>query len=331
MLYQLNAKTKREQYKKVARVTLADIGWKELDLQNLLSQNIFDLISSTDLMTIFNERPRQEEPDILALDRAGDLYIFELKRWSGYSDNLLQVLRYGQLFGNSDYDELNDLYRKYEKQPEADLLSAHSSYFSLEGNDAIRKSDFNRKQHFLVVVNGLDQKTVEAILYWKKNGLSIDAVIYWVFSIGNEYYIEFNMYSPTENLLEYESSHYVLNTNYSNNTKHTDDMLRDHKAAAYYPGWREKIKKLQKGDTVFLYKSGTGIIAFGTADGKLQKADCDGHPDYEYYMHLDKFTVLQKAISAARMKEITNQGFPFRTTMFSLSEESAKAIIDVTK
>ena len=76
MLYKLNKNRDKDQYCKVKRVTLADIGWKELDLQNLLSKNIFDLISSTDLMTIFNERPMQEEPDILALDKEGDLYIF---------------------------------------------------------------------------------------------------------------------------------------------------------------------------------------------------------------------------------------------------------------
>ncbi len=327
MLYQINQNHDKTQYHKVKRVSLADIGWKELDLQNLLSKNLYDLISSTDLMTIFNERPRQEEPDILALDKDGDLYIFELKRWSGYTENLLQVLRYGQLFGNSDYDELNELYKKYEKQPHADLLATHKSYFSLDGEDELKKSEFNRKQHFLVVVNGLDQKTIEAILYWKKNGLNIDAIIYWVFSIGDGHYIEFSMYSPTENLLEYETSHYVLNTNYSNNRQHTDDMLREHKAAAYYPGWREKIQKLQKDDTIFLYKSGTGIIAYGIADGRLQKTDCDGYPDYEYFMSLNNFVVLKNPISASKMKELTNQGFSFRTTLFSISEEAAKKII----
>lgn len=331
MLYQLNQNRDKEQYRKVKRVTLADIGWKEHDLQNLLSKNIFDLISSTDLMTIFNERPMQEEPDILALDKEGDLYIFELKRWSGYTENLLQVLRYGQLFGSSDYDELNELYKKYEKQPQADLLSAHTSYFSFDGDNELKKSEFNRKQHFLVVVNGLDQKTVEAILFWKKNGLNIDAIIYWVFNVGEEYFIEFNMYSPTENLLEYETNNYVLNTNYSNNQQHTDDMLREHKAAAYYPGWREKIQKLQKGDIVFLYKSGTGIIAYGVADGKLQKVDCDGHPDFEYYMNLNKFVILNNPVSASQMKEITKQGYPFRTTMFSISEEAAKQLINIMK
>lgn len=85
----------------------------KLDLQELLSNHIQDLISSSELMTIFNERPRQEEPDILAMDSNGDLYIFELKRWSSHQENLLQVLRYGQLYGNSNYDELNEMFKKY--------------------------------------------------------------------------------------------------------------------------------------------------------------------------------------------------------------------------
>ncbi len=161
--------------------------------------------------------------------------------------------------------------------------------------------------------------------------MSIDAIIYWVFEINGEHYIEFNMYSPIEGYLEYEGNNYVLNTNYSNNKNHTDDMINEQKAAAYYPGWREKIGKLQRGDTVFLYKSGYGIIAYGTADGKLEKKDCDGYKDYEYYMHLDDFTVLKKPLSASKMKELTKQGFPFRTTMFYMSEECKEIIMKEIK
>ena len=129
MLYKLNQYQNRNIYQKVKRVTLADIGWKEKDLENLISHNIQDFISSNDLMTIFNERVRQEEPDILALDSAGDLYIFELKRWSGKQENLLQVLRYGQLFGRSNYDDLNSMYQKYQHNPCANLMQDHSFYF----------------------------------------------------------------------------------------------------------------------------------------------------------------------------------------------------------
>ncbi|MDO5714677.1 MAG: hypothetical protein Q4Q07_09620 [Tissierellia bacterium] len=331
MLYKLNLKTK--DYSKVNRVTLSDIGWKEIHLQNLLSNHIQDLISTSELMTIFNERPRQEEPDILALDKNGDLYIFELKRWSSHQENLLQVLRYGQLYGNSNYDELNDMFKKYIKNEDStvELQEFHKNYFDLSESTKVNKTDFNQKQNFLVVTNGLDQKTVEAIIYWKKNGLNIDAIVYWVFEINGEYFIEFNMYSPIEGFLEYENNTYILNTNYSNNTKNTEEMLRDKKAAAYYPGWREKIEKLQKGDMVFLYKSGYGIIAYGIASGKLEMQDCDGHPNYEYFMKLDKFKKLKKPFSAAEMKITTNQGFNFRQTMFSIEDTSKDLLLKKIK
>lgn len=324
MLYKLNAN--KQDYSKVNRITLADIEWKELDLQRLISSHIQDFIYSNELLTIFNERPRQEEPDILALDKNGDLYILELKRWSSGKENLLQVLRYGQLYGSSNYDELNELFQKYSES-KVELVDVHKQYFDLPDEKALRRSDFNNHQHFLIVTNGLDQNTVDAIRYWKNNGLSIDAIIYWIFEINGEHYIEFNMYSPIEGYLEYEGNNYVLNTNFSNNKNHTDDMINEHKAAAYYPGWREKIEKLQKGDTVFLYKSGSGIIAYGVANGKLVKKDCDGYKDYEYNMHLDNFTKLKKPMSAAKIKEITKQGFPFRTTMFLISEECRDIII----
>lgn len=191
MLYKLNPN--KQDYTKVKRVTLAEISWKELDLQRLMSSHIQDFIYSNDLLTIFNERPRQEEPDILAIDRNGDLYILELKRWSSDRENLLQVLRYGQLYGSSNYDELNELFQKYSKS-NAELLEIHKQYFDLPDDKALRKSDFNMHQHFLIVTNGLDQNTVDAIRYWKNNGLSIDAIIYWVFEINGEHYIEFNMY-----------------------------------------------------------------------------------------------------------------------------------------
>ncbi len=331
MLYKLDTNAKN--YAKVNRVTLSKFGWKEIDLQELLSNHIQDFISMNDLMTIFNERPRQEEPDILALDKNGDLYIFELKRWSSNKENLLQVLRYGQLFGNSNYDELNDMYNNYQAGNGSvlELDEIHQLYFDLSDSSKLSKESFNNKQHFLVVTNGVDQETVEAIIYWKKNGLNIDAIVYWVFEINDEYFIEFNMYSPLEGLLEFASNTYILNTNYSNNKEHTEDMLNDKKAAAYYPGWREKIQKIQKGDTVFLYQSGFGIIAYGIATGKLEKQDCDGIPEYEYFMKLDKFKRLMTPFSASEMKRVTKHGFNLRPTMFSISEECRELLLKEIK
>ena len=108
-------------------------------------------------------------------------------------------------------------------------------------------------------------------------------------------------------------------------------MIQEKKAAAYYPGWREKIQKLQKGDCVFLYQNGIGIIAYGLADGKLRKKDYDGYTDYEYYMNLMDFQTLKTPMSASDMRKIANKDFPFRMTMYSISEETKEAFINDIK
>lgn len=311
MLYKLIPKGNCE---KVERITLADIGWREKDLENLISKNIGDLIYSNDLMTIFTERQGNEEPDIIALDSIGDLYIFELKRWASNKENLLQVLRYGQLFGGSNYDALNDLYKKHNLNG-GELTDAHTKYFNLGDSGKLAAADFNQKQHFVIVTNGVDQETLEAISYWKNNGLNIDAIVYWVYKINNQPFIEFDMYSPVEGFISYENNSFVVNT--SGKT----EMIDEQKAAAYYPGWREKIQRLQKGDYVFLYHSGAGIVAYGIADGVLRKKDCDGHKDYEYYMHLNDFKKLKKPITANEMKVLAKKGFPFPQTMYTISDQ----------
>lgn len=329
MLYKLNLANDGSRCEKVERTTLKQIGWSEKDLEKLISENIQDFISTNDLMVVFNERARQEEPDILAVDQSGDLYIFELKRWVGRQENLLQVLRYGQMYGQSNYEDLNDMYRKYQESEDCDLAKRHADYFAF--SKPLARDTFNKNQHFIVVANGLDQQTIESIIYWRKNGLSVDAIVYWVFKINDQNYIEFSAYSQVDDYLEYESNSYVLNTNMTSDPKYTDEMLSEKKAAAYYPGWREKIQKFQKGDLVFLYKSGTGIIAYGKADGKVNKAPCDGHNDYEYNMKLNKFTRLESPISPSEMKRIANQSFNFMPTLFSISEEAATKILQHIK
>lgn len=323
MLYKLNKDTNKEKYTKVKRVTLAEIGWKEKDLETLIANNIEDFICANDLMTIFTERQWQEEPDILALDKNGELYIFELKREEAKNENLLQVLRYGQLYGNSDYNDLNELYRKYKKNKKSDLSADHTSCFSL--SEPIDKNKYNPTQHFLIMTNGIDQKTMEAIQYWKKIGLNIDAITYWIYLINNECFIEFNTYSNDKEKLQYETRFYIINTDYSNNKKHHEDMLKQHKAAAYGKGWKEKIEKKQSGDTVFLYQSGVGIVAYGKADGVLKKDGSDETRE-EYSMHLNDFVSTQP-LSAKDLKKLTKHNFIFTQTMFSISEEIASIII----
>lgn len=138
MLYEL---TSRGQYQKKAKTNLSDRGWTEENLEKMLIENIHDFVSERSLMPIFKQRKRQEEPDIMALDKKGNLYIFELKRWISDTENLLQVLRYGQIYGSSDYKDLNFMYNKYTEQGNLSLNKMQCQYFALD--KALKDEDFD--------------------------------------------------------------------------------------------------------------------------------------------------------------------------------------------
>lgn len=163
MLYSIEKKTAQEEpaMKPVPLSTLARAGWVEKDLENILAQRIDCVIRGDQLMVISQETRFQEEADILALDDKGTLYIFELKRWQGEQANLLQVIRYGQIFGQYRYTDLEDLFRKYIGEPTASLDEDHAQHFELA--EKLKRDSFNTTQRFVVVTAGVDIETLNHV------------------------------------------------------------------------------------------------------------------------------------------------------------------------
>ena len=211
MLFYLN-NADRTKIKSVKPSTFADLGWAEKDLENLISTNITRLIPENQLMVLFQERPFDEAADIYALDKKGDLYIFELKRWKGYQENILQVLRYGQIYGQYSYEQLQDLLRKYKNLPGIDLSEKHFEYFKELLDSKLNPHEFNRVQHFVVITNGTDLDTLNAIKYWEEKGLKIESIIYRIYNVGNEIIFEFNPYNPENTSLPSKSLYRVLSS-----------------------------------------------------------------------------------------------------------------------
>lgn len=119
---------------------------------------------------------------------------------------------------------------------------------------------------------------------------------------------------------------FMLNTNYNNDADTHFDMLNNQEAAAFCKGWKEYICQLSKGDKVYLYQSGVGIVAVGTVDGELEKSEYSGVADDKYSKSLKDFKTGFKAISARSFKELTGGGTNFRRTMVELSSMQAHKI-----
>ncbi|MFZ5635902.1 MAG: hypothetical protein ACOY82_04880 [Pseudomonadota bacterium] len=324
MLLTVNIKTRYAEKRRSERLKSFDL--KERDLQDVLFRSLDRLFPDDELVLLMQSRNWQEEPDLMAVDKNGDLYIFELKAWESHSSNLLQVLRYGQIFGSSKYADLDEWYKR-STDPSQSLGGAHRSKFGVE----LQEADFNRRQVFVVVTNGLDYRTREAVQYWRSSGLDVRPWVYRVYrGSEDEMLLEISPFrvvdNPYEDLAE---GYYVLNTNYGNRACDHADMLDNAKAAAYFDPWKFKIERLSKGDVVFLYQSGVGIVAMGVADGKLVKAPYQGNPDHadeEYFMKLNRFQRVSPPLSAAEIKRITGISHVFMSTMFGLDADSGKAV-----
>ena len=330
MLLSINLETRHPEKKRSE--SLGTFGLDERALQDILFRSLDRLFPEDELVLLMQSRHWREEPDLMAIDKAGSLYIFELKIWEAQSENLLQVLRYGQLFGASQYDDLNRLYERIRDENQT-LEDAHKSKFGGE----IRKEDFNRKQVFVVMTNGLDYRTREAIQYWRRSGLDIRPWVYRVYQgLSKEMLLEISAFRVEDNPYEdIAEGYYILNTNFQDGSDTTDhdDMLANAKAAAYYKPWKFRIESLQKGDFVFLYQSGSGIVAVGKADGKLQRKPYHGNLDdgeegvAEYSMNLVSFQRVSPPLQASEIKTITGVNYVFMQTMFGIGEDSGRTLM----
>ncbi len=60
---------------------LKDFNLKELDLQKILFRSLDRLFPDDELVVLMQSRRRREEPDLLDVDKNGNLFIFEQKAW----------------------------------------------------------------------------------------------------------------------------------------------------------------------------------------------------------------------------------------------------------
>ena len=112
---------------------------------------------------------------------------------------------------------------------------------------------------------------------------------------------------------------YIINTNKSNHPEDEMDMTSNKKCAAYYSPWKYYIDEIEANDIVFLYSSGTGIIARGIATGIPEMRDYQGETNEEHYMELDKFQILETQLPASKITELVGHDIRYNQTVISLA------------
>ena len=125
--------------------------------------------------------------------------------------------------------------------------------------------------------------------------------------------------------------YYILNTNTKHGMKDHNEMLEEQAASAFFGDVKACINWLQRGDRVFLYQNGIGIIAAGIATGETIVSayyddDVSSYEDEKRSQKLNEFCTNFLPITAKYCKDLTKSNITFLRTMTPLSEKQGEAL-----
>ncbi len=315
MLYKLDSSSgKFDKLEPVVFKDFASFGKLEKELEELIAKSILDvLFQDSSLMPIFQERQYQAEADIYALNERGELIIFELKRGSANEGAVHQALRYAQDAGQWSYAKLQEKYRKYVKA-EAELTEAHQEAFNLE--HALDVKEINNKQHLLVIGSAADDTLINAVDYWKKQGISIEFLPYRIYELGEEKYFEFFALPYDKHKNPSDTKGVLFDTNRSWDKESIWYMMENSRVAAFGDAKRF-IEYVYPGDIIFFSHKWAGLVAAARVD----KGDIKAPNKHTLYRDVKFITPIPrkeeaiKAMPFKKVSEITGKSFFWARTI----------------
>ena len=276
------------------------------------------LFEDAALITIFQERQHQAEADLYALNKAGDLVIFELKRGLAYEDAVLQAIRYAQDAGQWLYPELQHRYDGYLSKKDmstTNLREVHRDAFQLES--ALPASSFNCRQHLYIVSSAANEALIRAIDYWKTQGLSVEFLPYRIYEIQDQRYFEFFSFPYDRHRNPKTTKGILFDTNRSWCEDAIWEMMEKARVAAYGDA-KHVVTNLNRGDIVFYFHRGVGLIVAAKVIGP-PKFEVDSNEGYRKVKFLtpvpSRNNGIQRMMTAERVSQVTGRTFFWARTM----------------
>jgi len=326
VLYKLGSSSgKLDKLEPVAFKDFESFGNLEKDLEELIAKSILDILfEDSSLMPIFQERQYQAEADIYALNEKGELIIFELKRGAAGEGAVHQVLRYAQDAGQWSYSKLQKKYQQYSNT-ETELTQAHQEAFNLE--HALDAKEINNKQHLRVIGSAADDSLINAVDYWKKQGISIEFLPYRIYELGEEKYFEFFALPYDRHKNSSDIKGVLFDTNRSRDEESIWYMMENNRVAAFGDAKRF-IEYVYSGDIVFFSHKWAGLVAAARVNkGDIKAPDADTfYRDVKFITSIPNKGQEIKAMPFKKVSEITGKSFFWARTIKVpyLSKEEAE-------
>ena len=209
---------------------------------------------------------------------------------------------------------------------------AHKEAFNLE--HPLDAKEFNQKQYLIIIGSAADDSLINAVDYWKHQGISIEFLPYRIYEINNEKYFEFFAlpYDLHKNPSDVKGVLFDTNRSWDDNA--IWDMMENSRVAAFGDAKRF-VEYVYPGDIVFFSHKGTGLVAAARVKNTPIKAPDKEtlYRDVEFITPIPKKGKKIKAMPFEKVSDITGKSFFWARTIKVpyLSKEEAEELVKALK
>lgn len=284
------------------------------------------------VMIIASEITGEMQADVMAVDSQGNLIIIEIKRHGSDRNVIGQILDYAAQLSEWQYEEFDKRWKKDGGESKGDLLVAFQKFIE---NNSFSEEDFLKNRYLYILAAGEDE-SMKRIISWLRDGygVPIDFVSFGLFRGDNETLLRIGKIDVVPIVTNKEwSGDWFFNSNETNAPNAFEKMIPLNVIAAYGygpPTTEYKMNLPAKGQRVFMYVNGKGIVAVGKVleDSATQEKTVFNDDD-EYHRKVC-WTHTVKPTSAIKSSECSQWRYhlPVRCVIGKISDHRVADIIE---
>lgn len=210
--------------------------------------------------------------DLLGIDVEGSLYVIELKRNRTPRDVVAQVLDYASWVQELSYDDVKEVFDRNSRNQGVAFEQAYAARF-----DAAPDESLNENHRLVIVASELDPATERIVSYLSESyGVPLNAVFFRYFrddETEGEYLARSWLIDPNEVEAKatrasgkrppWNGHDYYITFGPPEIRAWRDGRKYGFVSASGGPRWIKPLKRLARGDRVFVHSPGNGYVGVG--------------------------------------------------------------------
>lgn len=161
-----------------------------------------------------------------------------------------------------------------------------------------------------------NERLIEAIDYWKNQGLSVEFLPYRIYEIEGQRYFEFFSFPYDRHRNPAAVKGVLFDTNRTYDENSLWEMMEKSRVAAY-GDLKYVVEYLNPGDFVFFYHKWEGIVAAGVVSGPVRSdGDDEQYRDVRFLTPVpSREAGIRRKMTAGQVSQVTGKRFFWARTI----------------